>query len=101
VDLVIDGSGLLLDNESDDAQTGGTCFSTAMVVPGDALGELGLLVKVVPAKFDVAIAEVFNKLVSSSFNISHKVELRGREDERIQEKSMIGGRTSRHNNNAR
>ena len=40
-------------------------------------GESGILVIVVPAKVDVAIAEVIHKLVAGSFGIVSGVDMRG------------------------
>ena len=48
-------------------------YGGAAVVDLDGvLGELGLLVEVVPAKVDVAVAEVADKLVAGAFDIAHE-----------------------------
>ena len=48
---------------------------TAVVQLDGALGELGLLIKVIPSEVDVPVAEVSNMLVSGSGNITHEGNL--------------------------
>jgi hypothetical protein len=71
VGVVSKGDDLLVDHESEDTEHGG-----ASVVELDgALGELGLLIKVIPSEVDVSVAEVANVLVSGSCNIAHEADL--------------------------
>jgi hypothetical protein len=69
--VVSKGDGLLVDHESKDAKHGGT----AVVELDGTLGELGLLIKVIPAEVDVSVAEVANVLVSSFRHITHEADL--------------------------
>jgi nucleotide-binding universal stress UspA family protein len=59
---------LLVDHEAKDAHHGGT----AVVELDGTLGELGLLIEVVPDEVDVAVAEVAHELVAGSFDIAHE-----------------------------
>jgi hypothetical protein len=69
--VVSEGDDLLMDHQAEDAKHGGT----AVVELDGALGELGLLIKVIPAEVDVSVAEVADVLVSSSRNIAHEADL--------------------------
>ena len=69
--VVSEEDDLLVDHESEDTKHGGT----AVVELDGALGELGLLIKVIPAKVDVSVAEVTDVLVSGSCNITHEADL--------------------------
>ena len=69
--VVSEGDDLLIDHQTKDAEHGGT----AVVELDRALGELGLLIKVIPAKVDVSVAEVADVLVSGSRNIAHEADL--------------------------
>ncbi len=69
--VVSKGDDLLVDHESEDAKHGGT---TVVELDG-ALGELGLLIKVIPAEVNVSVAEVSNVLVSGSRHIAHEADL--------------------------
>ena len=62
---------LLVDHESEDTHHGGA----AVVQLNGTLGELGLLIKVIPAEVDVAVTEVSDELVSGSRNIAHEAAL--------------------------
>jgi hypothetical protein len=62
---------LLVDHESEDTKHDGT----AVVELDGVLGELGLLIKVIPAKVNVSIAEVTDVLISGSCNIAHEADL--------------------------
>ncbi|KAL7548381.1 hypothetical protein ACHAWF_014191, partial [Thalassiosira exigua] len=62
---------LLVDHEPEDAEHGGA----AVVELDGALLELGLLIKVVPAEVDVAVAEVADVLVAGSGHIAHEAAL--------------------------
>ena len=66
--VVSEGDNLLMHHKSKDAHHGGA----AVVELDGTLGELGLLIKVIPAKVNVSIAEVANVLVASSGNITHE-----------------------------
>ena len=52
------------------------CVASLVELAG-AFGEISLLVKLIQSKVDVADAEVTNKLVNGSFDISHGIEMRG------------------------
>ena len=78
VDLIAKGGNLLVNNTKEDTQHG----SMTVFELNGTLGELGLPVKVIPAKDNVAVTEVVHKLVASSFDIAPKVKTRGREDKR-------------------
>ena len=69
--VVSEGDDLLVDHQAEDAEHGGT----AVVELDRALGELGLLIKVIPAEVDVSVAEVADVLVSGSRNIAHEADL--------------------------
>merc|ERR1719416_331691 len=69
--VVSKGDNLLVDHKSKDAHHG----STAVVELDGTLGELGLLIKVIPAEVDVSVTEVTNVLVSGSGNITHEGNL--------------------------
>ena len=69
--VVSEGDNLLVDHQAEDAEHGGT----AVVELDRALGELGLLIKVIPAEVDVSVAEVADVLVSGSRNIAHEADL--------------------------
>merc|ERR1719416_380479 len=60
--VVSEGDDLLVDHKSKDTQHGGT----AVVELDGTLGELGLLIKVIPSEVDVSVTEVTNVLVSGS-----------------------------------
>ena len=62
---------LLVDHESEDAHHGGA----AVVQLNGTLLKLGLIIKVIPAEVNVAVAEVSNELVSGSRNITHEAAL--------------------------
>ena len=63
---------LLVDHKSEDTHHGGA----AVVQLDGTLGELGLLIKVIPAEVDVAVTEVSDELVSGSRNITHEAALK-------------------------
>ena len=63
---------LLVDHKSEDTHHGGA----AVVQLNGTLGELGLLIKVIPAEVDVAVTEVSDELVSGSRNITHEAALK-------------------------
>ena len=69
--VVSEGDDLLVDHQAEDAEHGGT----AVVELDRALGELGLLIKVIPAEVDVSVAEIADVLVSGSGNIAHEGDL--------------------------
>jgi len=64
--VIAKGDNLLMDHQSKDTHHG----STAVVELDGTLGELGLLIKVIPAEVNVSITEVTNVLISSSGNIT-------------------------------
>ncbi len=66
--VISEGDDLLVDHKSEDSHHGGT----SVVELDGTLGELGLLIKVIPAEVDVSVAEVTNVLVSSSRNVTHE-----------------------------
>ncbi|EJK46847.1 hypothetical protein THAOC_34469 [Thalassiosira oceanica] len=69
--VVTERDNLLVDHKSKDTEHGGT----AVVELDGTLLELGLLVKLIPAEVDVAVAEVSDELVSGSRNITHEAAL--------------------------
>ena len=62
---------LLVDHKSKDTHHSGT----AVVELDGTLGELGLLIKVIPAEVNVSVTEVTNVFVSGSGNITHEGDL--------------------------
>mmetsp|Transcript_20836 Transcript_20836/g.32765 ORF Transcript_20836/g.32765 Transcript_20836/m.32765 type:complete len:219 (-) Transcript_20836:33-689(-) len=68
IGIVSKGNNLLVDHKSKDTQHGGT----AVVELNGTLGELLLLIKVIPAEVNVSVTEVTNVLVSGSLNIAHE-----------------------------
>jgi hypothetical protein len=62
-----------VDHESKDSHHGGT----AIVELDGTLGELGLLIKGIPAKVNGAVAEVTNEFISGSLNVLHDTKLKG------------------------
>ena len=71
IGIVSEGDDLLVDHKAEDTQHSGT----AVVELDGTLGELGLLIKVVPAEVNVSVTEVTNVLVSGSGNITHEAAL--------------------------
>ena len=80
-----DGEGssdLLVHHEAKDAHHGGA----AIVQFDGALGELGLLIKGLPAEVDPAVAEVADELIAGSGDILHEARLQeSNEDEDLAE----------------
>jgi hypothetical protein len=65
--IISEGDDLLVNHESKDSELGGT----AVVELDGTLGELGFLIERVPAKVNVSVAEITNKFISGSFNVTH------------------------------
>ncbi len=68
IGIISERDDLLVDHESEDSHHGGT----AIVQFNGTLLELGLFIKVIPAKVNVSVAEVTDELVSSSGDITHE-----------------------------
>jgi len=64
---------LFVDHESENSEHGGT----SVVQFDGTLGQLGLLVKVVPSKVQRSVAEVADELVSGALNVLHDTEFQG------------------------
>mmetsp|Transcript_43718 Transcript_43718/g.91931 ORF Transcript_43718/g.91931 Transcript_43718/m.91931 type:complete len:246 (-) Transcript_43718:11-748(-) len=86
VRVVAKGNNLLMDHESKDTHHGGT----AVVELNGTLGELGLLIKVIPSEVNVSVTEVTNVLVSSSRNITHEGALQPSDEGKDLDKSSSG-----------
>ena len=62
-----------MDHESEDSHHSGT----AVIEFDGSLGNLGLLVEVVPSEVERSVTEVTDELVSGSFDVLHDTELKG------------------------
>jgi hypothetical protein len=84
--VISEGDDLLMDHKSKDSHHGGT----AVVELDGTLGELGLLIKVIPAEVDVSVAEVTDVLVSGSRNVAHEGALQDTDEGDDLDKSRGG-----------
>mmetsp|Transcript_12007 Transcript_12007/g.15663 ORF Transcript_12007/g.15663 Transcript_12007/m.15663 type:complete len:246 (+) Transcript_12007:94-831(+) len=84
--VVTEGNNLLVDHKSKDTHHSGT----AVVELDGTLGELGLLIKVIPSEVNVSVTEVTNVLVSSSRNITHEGALQPSDEGKDLDKSSSG-----------
>ena len=72
VGIVSEGDDLLVNHKSKDSHHGGT----SVVQLNGTLGELGLLIELIPSEVNVSVTEVTNVLVSGSGNITHEGTLK-------------------------
>ena len=71
VGIISDLLDLLVDHKAEDSELGGT----SVVELDGTLGELFLLIELVPSEVDVSVTEVTNELVSGSWDILHDGDL--------------------------
>jgi hypothetical protein len=86
VGIVSEGDDLLVNHKSKDSHHGGT----SVVQLNGTLGELGLLIELIPSEVNVSVTEVTNVLVSGSGNITHEGTLKDSDEGDDLDKSSSG-----------
>mmetsp|Transcript_25788 Transcript_25788/g.33669 ORF Transcript_25788/g.33669 Transcript_25788/m.33669 type:complete len:226 (-) Transcript_25788:21-698(-) len=86
IGIVSKGNNLFVNHKSEDSHLGGT----AVVELNGTLGELFLLIKVIPSEVNVSVAEVTNELVSGSFDVTHDGALKDSDEGDDLDKSSSG-----------